>query len=150
MSATVPRDVMEIWNQRRIPVVVRLPGDPIRVRLPYDAGNMEWLRNDRRSRPEWSKQRERWSIPRAWFDDTVKRTIERFGQVYVIQPYREMEKCARPCWEAKGFECECSCKGEFHGSQDPTGWREITETFAVRWGDRQYACRLIKRRTRPT
>lgn len=137
------KEATAIWNQARVPVVYLPPKGPIRVRLPYAEGNKEWLRDERRSRPKWNPTDKYWTLPRAWFDDFVSRTIERFGRVYVVQPFRVMEKCAPACWQAKGFQCDCSCMGGNHGSQSSEGWREITETFAVRWGDSQLGCRLI-------
>jgi hypothetical protein len=148
LSAPSERDAAAIWNQQQIPVVVRQSKGSLLVRLPYAQGNKEWLRDERRGRPKWDASAKRWTLARAWFDDFVRRAVDRFGRVYVIQPYREMEKCARPCWEAHGFTCECSCMGANHGSQDPSGWREITETFAVRWGERQFGCRLITARSK--
>ena len=130
-------------GQRRIPVVYLKPSGKLWVRLPYAEGNKEWLRDDRRSRPKWEPDGEYWKIPKAWFDDFIRRTLERFGSVYVIQPFREQEVCAPACWNAKGFECQCSCMGANHGSQNSEGWRVIAETFAVRWETRELACRLI-------
>ena len=140
------REARVLWNQTRIPVVFRPPDGSIKIRLPYAEGNKDWLRDVRRNKPKWDPTGKYWTIPRSWFDDFIKRTLARFGSVYVIQPYRELQKCAPACWNATGFECECSCMGAHHGSQTSEGWREIGETFAVRWGDRQLACRLINRK----
>jgi hypothetical protein len=62
--------------------------------------------------------------------------------VWVIQPYREMEKCAPACWNAKGDWCECSCLGVNHGAGQPGGFTVITEYFAFRWSEVEYATRL--------
>jgi hypothetical protein len=81
---------------------------PLMVGLPYRDGNKDWLRGDGRRRPRWQARYECWEVPAAWFDDLVRNLLLRFGQAYVVQPYRQMEKCAHACWNAKGFECECS------------------------------------------
>jgi hypothetical protein len=116
------------------------------IHLPYHADNRIWLRGDHRRKPIWNAEYRCWEVPQSWFEDVVTQCIHRFGSVYVIQPYRVQEKCAPACWNAQGFECECSCLGANHGCQNPTGnWRVISETFAVRWHDQQLACRLIER-----
>ena len=69
----------------------------------------------------------------------------RFGRVYVIQPYREFEKCAPACWNATGFTCECSCMGKNHGSMPGGRWWVVADTFAIQWQGRRLACRLIER-----
>jgi len=138
--------IKAIWLQSAIPVVYREgKGQPLLLRLPYRDDNYDWLKNDRRTRPKWTPAPGKyWKIPNAWFNDLITRSVKRFGSIYVIQPYRKQEKCARACWEAKGFECECSCMGENHGSEDPgRGWVEIAETFATRWRQRELACKLI-------
>lgn len=136
-----------VWNQRRIPVILRRigKGQRHRVRLPYARTNYVWLKNERRHRPEWSTSGRYWEVPRAWFNDFVNRALERYGQVYIIQPYREQEICASACMNAKGHECQCSCMGANHGAGNDGSWYEVTESFATRWGDRTLACRLLKR-----
>ncbi|WP_438480858.1 hypothetical protein [Oleiharenicola lentus] len=37
--------------------------------------------------------------------------------------------------------------GENHGTGNPVGcWHVVTETFAVEWSERKYACRLMERK----
>ncbi len=138
----------QIWNQEDIPVVLRRTGkgERLRVRLPFDKTNSVWLRNGRRLRPEWNNKRKFWQLPKAWFNDLVDRSLERFGSVYIIQPYREQEKCAPACQNATGHECQCSCMGQHHGVGNDGSWFEVTEVFATRWGARELACRLLQRR----
>lgn len=148
MDANDPR-LREIWNQDRVPVVVR--GGRIRpllVRLPPappDAqGNYAWLRNERRTYPESLSRYKAWSIPKAWFEDTLRRALELYGAVYVIQPFKTTEKCAPACWNATGALCECSCMGANHGSGTPVGkWHVVSETFAAQIKERQFSCRLL-------
>ena len=116
------------------------------VKLPYAPGNGDWLRSDHRRKPEWVKQYKCWETPKSWFEDVVRRLLQRFGRVYVIQPYRTQEKCAPACWNATGVECECSCMGANHGSGDPQGkWHVVSDTLAVSWHGRPLGCRLIER-----
>jgi hypothetical protein len=139
------RNIPQIWHQKTIPVVYREGKSvPLMVRLPYAQNNRSWLKANHRKSPEWIHKYRYWKMPNSWFDDVITRLLHRFGHVYVIQPFRTQEKCAPACWRANGFECECSCMGQHHGSQNPFGrWRVISDTFAVRWRDRELACRLI-------
>ena len=100
-----------VWKQKTTPVVPRRsgPGEKLRARLPFAEGNRQWLQNGRRSAPEWiGDDQAYWELPKAWFNDFVERALRRFGKVYIIQPYREQEICARKCQEARGHECQCS------------------------------------------
>jgi hypothetical protein len=143
------RDAAAIWRQSAIPVAYRPGGAPLLVKLPFAADNADWLRNGKRTKPEWVKRFKAWEVPRSWFNDVILRVLQRYGRVYVIQPFRELEKCAPACWNAQGFECECSCMGEHHGSQGAgAGWFVVSETCAVRHGERVLACRLIETRAR--
>lgn len=134
-----------VWNQKSIPVVLRRTGrgDRIRVRLPYSKDNREWLRNYRRTDPTWVDGYRYWEFPKSWFNDFVDRALLRFGAVYVVQPYREKEICAPACLEARGHECQCSCMGANHGAGNDGRWFEVSDAFAIRWGERKLACRLL-------
>ena len=44
---------------------------------------------------------------------------------------------------AKGLECQCSCLGKNHGSGSSKPWFIISETVALKWGDKDYSCRLV-------
>jgi hypothetical protein len=135
-----------VWNQNSIPVIARgTSAAPLLIKLPYREDNKFWLRNNQRSRPEWFPELKAWRVPRKWFEDLLRRALDRFGNAYVIQPFRESEKCAPACWDAVGATCECSCMGEHHGSGNPFGrWHIVSETFAIRWGPRKFSCRLLK------
>ena len=145
---TQDKSISAIWAQNRVPVVYRAGGSrALMIRLPYASDNRNWLRSDHRRKPEWNQQRKFWTAPNSWFDDVVGRSVRRFGRIYVIQPFREKEKCAPACWNAEGFKCECSCMGAYHGTRSPLGkWLVISDTFAVQWHDRQLAVRLIEER----
>jgi len=140
------KNAAAIWRQTKIPVIYRQGGsEPLMIRLPYAADNRTWVKGDHRRKPEWIAKFHCWETPKSWFDNVIARSLRKFGRVYVIQPHRVLEKCAPACWNAKGFECECSCMGANHGSQSPSGkWRVISDTFAVQWHDRQLACQLIE------
>jgi len=67
----------------------------------------------------------------SWYDWLARRLLYKYSAVYLIQLYREQQKCAPACWNAEGLHCECSCMGENHGSGHPgERWREVSETFA--------------------
>ena len=57
-----------IWNQKKIPVILRRngKGEKLRVRLPYSDNNRDWLQNARRTSPEWLSELQCWELPKAW------------------------------------------------------------------------------------
>jgi hypothetical protein len=124
----------------------KVKGEGLWVRMPYDVSNRNWLKNQKRTKPYWDKVEQRWELPNAWFNDLVERMLERFGKVYILQPYREQEKCAPACQNAIGHICQCSCMGENHGTGNDGTWFEVSDTFATRWGDLEIACRLLTRK----
>ncbi len=138
----------DIWNQREIPMVLRRTGkgELLRLRLPYAETNRAWLQNNRRTSPVWLADDRYWEIPKSWVNDFVERALATFGAVYVVQPYREQEKCSPACLNAVGHECQCSCMGRNHGADNDGSWFEISETFATRWGKQMLACRLMRTR----
>ena len=138
------RSAATIWRQNQIPVVYRPEDGPLLVRVPYRADNRRWLREERLRKPVWCAQYKCWKMPRAWFGEIVRRLLGEFGEVYVIQPYRPKEVCAPACWNAQGFDCECSCMGANHGSEAGDGWYVISEACAIQWGAKQLGCRLLR------
>jgi hypothetical protein len=143
-----PREQLKrVWNNPSIPVLYRRgPSNHLLARLPYDPTNRSWLRASGRKNPMWLSSKKYWELPQAWFNDLVKRCIEKYGRVYIIQPFRAQDKCAPACWNAEGEICECSCMGAYHGSGHPSGrWKIVSETFATRWNGRELACRLLTR-----
>jgi len=130
--------LLDVWNQTKTPVVLRRPGRgaKVRVRLPYAKDNRFWLKNGNLHDPHWidGDGKRYWEIPKAWFNDFVARALEKYGQLYVIQPYREQEKCAPACMNAVGHECQCSCMGQNHGAGQHGHWFVVSDTFAMRWG----------------
>ena len=137
------------WNQKVIPIILRRDGrgEKLRIRLPADDCYENWLRDVRKNgrKPVWFGQLKKnyWEVPKSWFNDFVNCALEKFGMLYVIQPYNEQEKCAPACMNAKGHECQCSCMGANHGAGNDGSWFEVTDTFAARWEGRQLACRLM-------
>lgn len=138
--------IQKVWTQNRVPVIVRRTGkgQQHRLRLPYYTDNRDWLQNERRTRPVWISERKYWEIPKSWFNDFIERSLIRFGRVWIIQPYRENEVCAPACMDAQGHECQCSCMGANHGSGNDGSWFEVSEAFAVRWKEREWAARLLE------
>jgi len=135
-------EAVRIWRNGQIPVVYKQPGRvPLLARVPYRTDNAAWLRG-RGRKIQWNDRFRAWEIPRTRFNDVVARLLARYQQVYVIQSYRPLEKCAPACWEAKGYDCECSCLGENHGSGHALE-HIVSETFAFEWGARKLACRLV-------
>lgn len=138
-----------VWNQPNIPVILRRTGrgNKLRARLPFARDNRDWLRNGRRTSPEWFEKPDAyWELPKAWFNDFVDRALKRYGRVYIIQPYREQEVCAPACRAAVGHECECSCMGANHGVGNDDSWFDISDAFSIRSGNPYLACRLLTSR----
>jgi hypothetical protein len=83
-------DLKALWRGGQVPTIFK-PNRPlpVLVKLPYAAGNMEWLRNERRPKPKWNSQYKAWEIAAAWFDSVIRLTLRRHGEAYVIQLYRE-------------------------------------------------------------
>lgn len=134
-----------VWRQTLIPVIHRQTGkgQKLRVRLPFAQDNRRWLQVSGRVSPEWVVAEKHWELPKAWFNDLVDRALEKYGKVYVIQPYREQEKCSPACQNAIGHECQCSCMGRYHGAGNDGSWFEVSDTFSTRWSDEELACRLM-------
>jgi hypothetical protein len=134
-----------IWRQDAIPVIYRAgKGEPLKAKFPYKSDNRFWLQNGRRNKPTWLPLKKHWELPKTWFNDTVERTLRRWGKVYIIQPYRENEVCAPACWNAQGHECNCSCMGQNHGSAVHGRWFVVSDSFAIHWHDSELACRLLE------
>lgn len=139
-------DAKTIWNNRDIPVLLRRGGsNAIRLRMPYHPGNRTWLRNGERKRmPDWVSNGRYWELPASRFNELVEMFLHRFGQVYILQPYREREICSPSCMNAVGFECQCSCFGANHGMGNDGRWFEVSEACAVRFGPQMLGCRLLR------
>jgi len=140
--------IEQAWNQKSLPIILRRGGigERLRMRLPYSPDNRGWLGSIGKTSPEWISNEKFWEIPKSWFNDFVDQALLRYGKLYVVQPYREQEKCAPACMNAVGHECQCSCMGANHGTGNDGSWFEVTETFATRWGDKHVACRLMEKR----
>ncbi len=148
---TDEKRIRALWNNGKTSVILRRDGkgEKLRVRVAnnptHDYLVQGRLMGGRRIRPIWDYQGNYWETPKSWFNGLVHEFLQREGSLYVIQPYREQEKCCPACQNAKGHECQCSCMGEFHGAANiNSGWFIVSDTFATRWGRRKLACRLIK------
>lgn len=140
--------LLAIWKQRNIPVVLRRTGkgDHLRLRTPGSITDARWLTGQKQRRLKWNHDNDCHEAPKNWFNHVVERCLEGWGAVYVVQPYREQEKCSPACMNASGHECSCSCMGKNHGAGNDGSWFEVSEAFATQWGDRELACRLMVRR----
>jgi hypothetical protein len=142
-------ELKAIWNQGTVPVILRRSrkGQQLRIRLPYADDNRHWLKGERTQTPHWSSLHRCWETPKAWFNELVEQCLQRHGKLYIIQPYREQEKCSPACMNAQGHECQCSCMGANHGAGNDGSWFEVSDTFATKWGDEYLACRLMTARS---
>ena len=138
--------VRKIWNQNQFPVILRRDKGKLRLRLPYSAGNQNWMQENGGHTPEWISDQRYWEVPRRWLNDLVKRALDKYEKLYIIQPFREQEVCAPNCWNALGHDCNCSCMGENHGQGKMGSWLVVSDTFATRWHDSVFACRLLSKK----
>jgi hypothetical protein len=144
-SEITSRDAAQIWRNNLIPVIYKPTGaGSLLVRVPYADDNRDWLLGEGRQ-IRWLGQFRAWEIPRSRFEDMVARMLWRYAKTYVIQAFRHLEKCAPACWNAMGYDCECSCLGANHGSGQALT-HVVSETFAFDWGERRLACRLLERK----
>lgn len=139
------KKLLDIWNGKSVPVILRRGGNGqrLRIRIPYAINNRHWLQDGRRTSPNWNANLHCWETPKSWFNRSVDIALERYRKVYIIQPHREQEKCAPACLNASGHECQCSCMGANHGVGNDGSWFEIHDAFATRWKNQQLACRLL-------
>jgi hypothetical protein len=146
-------ELRAIWHQNGLPVILRKGlGHSLKIKLPgrpedimWRMAATRWLRSGRHNIPRWDARYRCWDVPQAWLNSLVEQFLHRFGKFYLIQPYREQEKCAPACFNATGHDCQCSCMGANHGMGGPgAGWFTVSDTFATRWGEEQLACRLME------
>lgn len=152
MSPNQDDRLRAIWKQNELPVILRMEdGHPLRIKIPGNHSNLmwrlsaaHWIRANRQRKPKWDCRYKCWEAPKSWLNDLVRQVLLGYKKFYLIQPYREHEKCAPACFNAKGHDCECSCMGANHGAGGPgAGWFTVSDAFATRWGERHLACRLM-------
>ncbi len=140
------KTIEDVWYQTLIPVIYRPPNrGELLLKLPFFNNNYEWLKHNRNRKTEWLPKSKCWKTPRSWFSSLVDQVLNKYKKLYIIQPYREQEKCAPACWNAKKHECQCSCMGRNHGAGKPDGnWFIVSDTFATTWREQTLACRLLE------
>jgi len=123
--------LIAVWQQQNIPVAWRSgeKGQPLLAKLPHRPDNKAWIRSMGKVRRHWNGEQKYREIPKSWLNTFVAHSLERFGKIYVVQPYREQEKCAPACMNASGHVCQCSCMGANHGAGNDGSWFEVSETM---------------------
>lgn len=148
-TTNIPPEIRRQWQNPNIPIVVRtgIRGRKLTARLPYRGDNRKWLyglaTSSRKPEISWAQREGAWKLPVNWLNRFVESALERYGRLYIVQPYRVMEKCAPACRNARGHDCQCSCMGANHGIGDGDGWFDVSETFSFRWGPQEAAIRLM-------
>ncbi|WP_378943065.1 hypothetical protein [Mesorhizobium sp. ANAO-SY3R2] len=86
-----PSRLEAVWRQQNIPVAWRSgeTGRPLLVKLHFMIDNRSWLRSMGRRHPEWNERGKHWEISKSWFNALIDKSLERFGLIYVVQPFRE-------------------------------------------------------------
>jgi len=151
---TDPERLRANWRQRKLPVILRQGHHPLMVKLPGNPNDVmwrvsagHWLKAGRRNSPKWNHRYRCWEVPQAWLNSVVQQVLHGFKKMYLIQPYREQEKCAPSCFNAKDHDCQCSCMGAKHGQGGPeAGKFVVSDTCASRGGEAYLACRLMELR----
>lgn len=144
-------DAKKAWNQSAVPVILRRKkkdghNPKLRIRIPSQSGAYEILkgRNKHNHNPRFDEKGKYWELAYDRLDEMVKILAIHFGSVILMQPIRHKQVCARTCMEAQGFECECSCLGENHGSQNMnSSWYEVYDTYAVKYGEEEISLKVI-------
>jgi len=144
-------DAKLAWNQSQIPVILRRrkiygQNTKIRIRLPKRGDHYKLLKGDNKSNhnPVFFEKGGFWEVPYGRLNYLVETLAKFYGKVILMQPVREKQVCARACMQAQGFECECSCLGENHGSENmDSSWYEVDDTYAVRHGPEIVSLKII-------
>jgi hypothetical protein len=151
-TTAIPPEISSQWNSASVPIIVRsdISGDKLTARLPYRSDNKAWLfglaTGRRKPEVKWSPVEKAWKLPVSWLNRFVDSGLERYERLYVVQPFREMEKCAPACRNAVGHDCQCSCMGANHGAGNGGGWFDVSEEFSFRWGPQSAAIRLMTKK----
>lgn len=139
----------DAWDQRIIPVIYRPKSGQLIVRVPFAVGNRGLIRGDCRGQPKWDKWDRQWRTPRAWMDRLVRSLVESHGKVWLIQAHSIRVVCAPACWRAKHLDCDCSCGGARHGSENQDGMHIISDSLAVGSEDGETTAQLFTRKVTP-
>lgn len=147
-------DLRKIWRQKNVPVLaqrsltkelfVKLPGAEDSPHSRHQS--RLWLRqaSPKGHIPSWERRYSGWQVPKSWLTRLIEMLLKRYGECYVIQPYRPKKTCSTQCRNAVGLDCDCSCMGEYHGTGGPSAaWFVVSDTYAVQWGNEQLGCRHL-------
>jgi hypothetical protein len=87
--------------------------------MPYGPRNRAWLHSalGEYIRPHRNNAVSpgRWEIAKPHLQLLTEALAKRFGQVDVYLEFSTTERCDRKCRQARGDDCTCSCRGEYHG-----------------------------------
>jgi hypothetical protein len=131
-----------------VPVISLHIGIPrLRLYCGYRPDRRDWLKQacGRPIRPEFNREEKRWEVARDHLDPLLRALIGDYGQVWLVREYNPAVVCTRSCQEARGFDCECSCQGEFHGTRafiDPP-WKDTGKFLLLHQG-RRYSAALLE------
>lgn len=138
------KPLSDIWWQHDAPILFnRGEGKRPWVKTTASATDVEFIKLGP-TIPLWIEKYSCYQVPMLWFSKLVRLLVENFGQLYVIQPYREKEICSPSCKNAMGYDCSCQCYGQYHGVQFAgNDWFVVSEACEVRWGEKSWGCRLL-------
>lgn len=113
------------------------------LRLPFGPNNRRAIKRiiGQQSGLDWDRDRKAWLISRNHFKRLchgIPAFMELRLHVTLFVKSSETEVCDKRCVEAVGTECECSCRGEYHGGLNflmQEGWELVSETTLLRTND---------------
>jgi hypothetical protein len=120
------------------------------LRLPFGPNNRRAIKRiiGAQSKLDWDRDRKAWLIARNHFRALcigIPKTMRLGLSASIFVKVSETEICDTRCIEAVGTECECSCRGEYHGGLNflmSDGWQLVSETTLVRsdniWVGREF------------
>lgn len=144
-------DAKKAWNQKERPVILRCRksngrNQKLRIRLPERGEHFTLLKGSNKfnHKPVYIASGKFWEVSYQRLNELVEVLAKFYGEVILMQPVKEKQVCARKCMEANGFECECSCLGANHGSENMnSSWYEVNDTYAVRYESDQVSLKVI-------
>lgn len=120
----------------------------IMARFPYVKDNRKWLKDTCRVKsPEYDNNSKHWTLSRNSLRAVIAGSIDRFGGVELYRDVSALSKCDIRCQQARGYDCDCSCYGENHGTESG-GWIArgefalIADMGDVRRVKLTYSCRM--------
>ena len=136
----------QIWTKHKFPVIVNRRGKKLLIRLPKYIDAESWLHKPSAHSAKWEKEFKCWELPERRLTDLIEKSLNHFGELHLIQKYKESEICSYSCRHAQYYDCACSCMGANHGQGDDGTWFDIGEALSFRKGEEELAIRHMRKK----